>query len=341
MKTLIEVRLCQIPRWLNRQFWLWLACVTLFSCTTEGLAQNIDRRAWPDTDFSRTSIDLREIISGGPGKDGIPAIDQPRFVSLADYQGDPLEPVIGVTVNGEAKAYPLRVMIWHEIVNDVIAGVPVTVTYCPLCNTSVVFDRRLQGEVLDFGTTGYLRHSDLIMYDRQTESWWQQYSGTGVVGDYTGQELQILASRLESLQKFRERAPDGQVLVPNNPRARNYNANPYAGYDRSAFPFLFNGKVPSGVPPMMRVVAIGDTAVTLPLLMQQKSINQDDLLISWEPGQRTALGNARIDRGEDVGNVTVTRANEDVPHVVTFAFAFFAFNPQGTLYTENGPVTQR
>ncbi|MDT8427772.1 MAG: DUF3179 domain-containing protein [Pseudomonadales bacterium] len=339
MKTLIGFRLYEVPRGPTRQILLWLMCAMFFSCTSDGFAQNIDRRAWPNTDFSRTSIDLREIISGGPGKDGIPAIDQPRFVALSEYQADPLEPVIGVTVNGEAKAYPLRVMIWHEIVNDEIGGVPVSVTYCPLCNTSVIFDRRLQGRVLDFGTTGYLRHSDLIMYDRQTESWWQQYGGTGVVGEYSGQELQILASRLESLQKFRERAPDGKVLVPNNPRARNYNANPYAGYDRSAFPFLFNGDVPSGVSPMMRVVAVENTAVTLPLLMEQKTFRQEDLLISWEAGQRTALGNARIDRGEDVGNVTVTRNNEDVPHVVTFAFAFFAFNPQGTLHTENGPVT--
>ncbi|MFC3323608.1 DUF3179 domain-containing (seleno)protein [Mesorhizobium cantuariense] len=112
----------------------------------------------------------------------------------------------------------MRVMIWHEIVNDVVGGIPVTVTYCPLCNTGIIVDRRLDGRTLDFGTTGKLRNSDLVMYDRQTESWWQQYGGEAIVGDLAGRSLKILSSRLESLKSFRERAPEGRVLVPNDPR---------------------------------------------------------------------------------------------------------------------------
>jgi len=324
------------------KFKLLLLGMMLVACTANGAENSINMNEWPATDFSNSNIDLNEIISGGPGKDGIPAIDNPIFVALSSYEGiDPHEPVIGVTIGNQSKAYPLRVMIWHEIVNDEIDGVPVAVTYCPLCNTSVVFDRRLDDEVLDFGTTGYLRHSDLIMYDRQTESWWQQYGGTALIGDLSGENLHILPSRLESLEKFRERAPEGQVLIPNNPRARDYRANPYAGYDKSPFPFMFKGKVPRGVPPMMRVIAVDNVAVSLPLLMKERTIQQSSFDITWEPGQRTALGNARIDRGEDVGNVIVTRNNEDIAHVVTFAFAFFAFNPDGTLYTEDGPVTQK
>lgn len=157
------------------KFKLLLLGMMLVACTANGAENSINMNEWPATDFSNSNIDLNEIISGGPGKDGIPAIDNPIFVALSSYEGiDPHEPVIGVTIGNQSKAYPLRVMIWHEIVNDEIDGVPVAVTYCPLCNTSVVFDRRLDDEVLDFGTTGYLRHSDLIMYDRQTESWWQQ-----------------------------------------------------------------------------------------------------------------------------------------------------------------------
>ena len=131
---------------------------------------------WPKTDFSIHSVDLGEIFSGGPPKDGIPSIDAPNFVPVSQVKDlGAQEPVIGLHVNGEARAYPLRILMWHEIVNDEIGGIPVTVTYCPLCNSSIVFDRRLDGQVLDFGTTGNLRNSDLVMYDRQTESWWQQF----------------------------------------------------------------------------------------------------------------------------------------------------------------------
>lgn len=129
---------------------------------------------WPKTDFSQTSIDLSEIISGGPGKDGIPAINTPRFKSVAEISKEKFytakEPVIGFSMNGDIRAYPLQILMWHEIVNDTVGGIPVAVTYCPLCNSAIVFDRRVAGRVLDFGTTGNLRKSDMVMYDRQTKS---------------------------------------------------------------------------------------------------------------------------------------------------------------------------
>tara|TARA_R110002072_G_scaffold136124_3_gene278328 strand:- start:32677 stop:33660 length:984 start_codon:yes stop_codon:yes gene_type:complete len=326
-----------------------MALMLLVGCGNAGQAQNgrisFDADSWPDTDFSRSTIDLAEVMSGGVGRDAIPSIDSPQFVLVSEYQSyegiDPMEPVVGVELNGAFRAYPLRVMIWHEIVNDVLAGVPIAVTYCPLCNTSVVFDRRFDGRILDFGTTGNLRHSDLIMYDRQSESWWQQYGGQGIVGRYAGDELTILASRLESLAEFAERAPQGQVLVPNNPRFRDYSANPYVGYDRAASPMLFRGKVPRGVSPMLRVIAIEDIAFALPLLQRDEALEHDGLSIRWSAGQRTALGHRQISRGADVGSVLVQRRGEDVPHVITFAFAFFAFHPDGVLYTERGAVRQQ
>src|ERR671910_2978484 len=192
---------------------------------------------WPATDFERTVVDLGEIRDGGPPKDGIPAIDNPRFRPVAEVDDlADTEPVIGLTVAGESRAYPLRVLTWHEIANDVIGGVPVAVTYCPLCNAAIVFDRRLDGSVLDFGTTGRLRHSDLVMYDRQSESWWQQYSGEAIVGRYAGRTLEMLPARLESWAEFRAREPDGLVLVPADPDARPDGTNPYVGSDRPAMP---------------------------------------------------------------------------------------------------------
>jgi hypothetical protein len=299
------------------------------------------QREWPRTDFSRTTIDLAEIVSGGPPKDGIPSIDDPQFTPVGKLSGlTPEEPVLSLIIGKQARAYPLRVMIWHEIVNDVVGGRPVAVTYCPLCNTGIVFDRRLEGRTLDFGTTGKLRHSDLVMYDRQTESWWQQYGGDAIVGDLAGRSLKILPSRLESLAGFRERAPEGLVLVPNNPRFRAYGSNPYVGYDQAPRPFLFSGALPDKVPAMMRVVAVGKEAWTLPLVREKGLIEAGDLRISWRPGQLSALDTADITRGADVGNVVVQRNGRDVPYTVTFAFAFFALEPDGVLNTEIGPIKQ-
>ena len=293
-------------------------------------------REWPATDFERAVVDLAEIRDGGPPKDGIPAIDQPRFRPVAEVDDlADTEPVIGLTVSGESRAYPLRVLTWHEIANDVIGGVPVAVTYCPLCNAAIVFDRRLDSAVLDFGTTGKLRHSDLVMYDRQSESWWQQYSGEAIVGRHAGRSLEMLPARLESWAEFRARAPDGLVLVPQNPAARPYGANPYVGYDSAGMPFLYDGEVPSGIAPLARVVVVGEEAWSLDRLREAGRIEAGELVLSWRPGQASALDAPRIADGRDVGSVIVQRRHggrlEDVVHHVTFAFVFHAFEPNGTL----------
>jgi len=292
---------------------------------------------WPNTDFSKTSIDYGEVLSGGPPKDGIPSIDNPIFVPVAEMSdiGDN-EPVIGFAINGDARAYPLRVLTWHEIVNDTVGGVPVAVTYCPLCNAAIVFDRRVEGQTTEFGTTGKLRNSDLIMYDRQTESWWQQFLGEAIVGARTGTQLKVLPARLESWAKFKARYPDGKVQVPNNPGMRRYGANPYVGYDGSRFPFLYRGSYPEGIEPMARVVAIGDRAWALDLLRKEGRVEADGLILTWEAGQNSALDTQTISQGRDIGNVLVQRQGasglEDVAYDVTFAFVFHAFRPEGTLH---------
>jgi Protein of unknown function (DUF3179) len=163
---------------------LLVCALSVLSATAMANPEKWRRAEWPRTDFSQSSVDLGEIKSGGPPKDGIPAIDNPRFEQLVGGRTEgwatalaDVEPVISLTIEDDARAYPLRVLTWHEIANDVVGGVPVAVTYCPLCNAALVFERTLDGRVLDFGTTGKLRHSDLVMYDRQTESWWQQFAG--------------------------------------------------------------------------------------------------------------------------------------------------------------------
>jgi len=294
---------------------------------------------WPKTDFSRHSIDLKEIRSGGPPKDGIPPVDNPKFIAISevtDVKGT--EPVISIRIGEDARAYPLRVLMWHEIVNDTVGGVPVAVTFCPLCNAAVVFDRRLDGRVLDFGTTGKLRRSDLVMYDRQTESWWQQFLGEAIVGEFTGKRLKFLPARVESIDRFRKRFPNGRYLVPNNPYMRRYGANPYAGYDRLKQPFLYQGALPPNLAPLARVVSIGKQAWSLDLVRRMKRIAHEDYVITWEPGQNSALDSALIDRGRDIGNVVVQKKTAnglvDAVHGIDFAFAFYAFHPDGVIHVK-------
>ena len=214
---------------------------------------------WPDTDFEKSIIDFSEVMSGGPPKDGIPAIDKPKFdgVKQARKWLDPREPVILVDLHGEARAYPLQLLIYHEIVNDQIGATPISVTFCPLCNSSVVFDRRLDGRVLDFGTTGLLRKSDMVMYDRQTESWWQQIIGQGIIGKYAGVTLTQIPSSIVSFADFSEAHPDGKIVNRKTGHSRPYGNNPYRGYDDiDQVPFLFRGTLDPRLPPMERVMHI-------------------------------------------------------------------------------------
>ena len=294
-------------------------------------------REFPRADFSIAAVDWSEIRSGGPPRDGIPSIDAPEFVSVEEAAASlsPTEPVVGLIVGDDARAYPLRILIWHEIVNDIVGGAPVAVTYCPLCNTAVVFDRRVAGEVLDFGVTGRLRNSDLIMYDRQTESWWQQFLGEAIVGAMTGRMLDMIPARLESFANFRSRAPGGKVLAASS--GRNYGANPYPGYDSTPRPFLYDGPLPRGVAPLARVVRVGAEAWSLALLRASGAVVAGDVRLSWTPGQNSAVDAASVAEGVDVGNVTAMRRGadgvwRDIPYSVDFAFAFAAFYPDSPIH---------
>lgn len=214
---------------------------------------------WPRTDFGKRTVPLEEIQSGGPPKDGIPAIDRPRFVTPEEAGKwlDRREPVIVFEHNGDIRAYPLQILMFHEIVNDTVGGAPVAVTFCPLCNASIVFDRNVEGTVLDFGTTGKLRKSDLVMYDRQTESWWQQFTGKGIVGRNAGMTLVQLPATITAFDDFRRAYPRGRVLSRQTGFARPYGRNPYRGYDRIGdIPFLFHDPIDPRLPAMERVLGV-------------------------------------------------------------------------------------
>lgn len=291
------------------------------------------RAEWTNTDFSKTTIsNWVEIMSGGPGKDGIPAIDAPRFNNVADKSLPGREPVITVEIDGHTpRAYPIRYLMWHEIVNDVVGGVPLAVTYCPLCNSGVVFDRRVSSRVLTFGVTGKLRNSDMVMFDRETESWWQQAVGLGIVGEMTGRTLTAVPAWMESWDEFRTRHPDGLVMAEPLMQ-RPYGRNPYAGYDSSARPFLYSGEMPPhGIPALERVVRVGDRAWPMTRLAAEGVLTEAGVTLSWRAGQASALDTRQIARGRDVGTIRVRDAQgRDLVHDVMFAFSFHAFWPEGT-----------
>jgi thiol-disulfide isomerase/thioredoxin len=283
------------------------------------------------TDFSKHSVPYSEILSGGPPKDGIPAIDEPQFVSVEEADGwlEPQEPVVLAQVGDDARAYPIQIFMWHEIVNDTIGGVPVTVTFCPLCNTGVAFERTFDGQVLDFGTTGRLRFSNLIMYDRQTETWWQQATGEGIAGEFAGRQLTFVPASMISWADFKATYPDGTVLSRETGYSRDYGRNPYTGYDDvNRSPFLYVGpETPGTLPPMARVVTVdlNGEAVGYPYdVLQEVHVVNDTvggvpIVVLWAPGTASALDAGSVAGGEDVGAAT-TFSRELDGQTLTFVF---------------------
>jgi hypothetical protein len=201
--------------------------------------------------------------------------------------------------------------MWHEIVNDTLNGEPLLVTFCPLCNTAIAFKRTVDGQLLDFGTTGRLRFSNLIMYDRRTETWWQQATGEAIVGEMLGAQLEFYPASLVSWESFKMKYPDGDVLSRDTGFGRNYGRNPYAGYDDvNNHPFLYRGApVPNELAAVARVLTIdlNDEAVAYPYDVLQEvnvvndTVGGEDVVVFWQSGVASALDGPEVAAGRDVG----------------------------------------
>jgi hypothetical protein len=297
-------------------------CVAATAVALAATAAGAAAQEWR-TDFSRYTVPLEEIVSGGPPKDGIPAIDRPTFQSVAAAARwlDGREPVVVVALDGVAHAYPLQILIWHEIVNDSVGDTPVAVTYCPLCNTALAFERRLDGRLLDFGTTGRLRYSDLVMYDRQTESWWQQATGEAIVGTHAGRRLTFVPAPIFSWSEVRRSYPAARVLSRDTGHRRPYGRNPYEGYDRGRGPLpgFFARPSDHRLPALERVVAIeqGHEASAVPFSALEKArvvhldVAGEPAVVLWAPGTASALDTREIRDGRDVGATGVFRPEID------------------------------
>jgi hypothetical protein len=268
-----------------------------------------------DPSFPPALVDVDEIISGGPPPDGIPAIDEPKFLSPDEVTFlEDVEPVIAFELDGEARAYPLQILTWHEIVNDTVAGVPVAVTYCPLCNTAVVFDRRLGERVLDFGTSGKLYQSALVMYDRQTESLWSHFTSQSLAGFLAGDELATYPAAIVSWASWKAAHPDGLVLGRDTGHARDYGINPYPGYDDvDSPPFLFEGEVDGRLAAKERIVGVGLDTEPVAVLLEplaasgviEVTVDERPVVLFHLPGTASALESGEVAGGRDVGAVGV------------------------------------
>jgi hypothetical protein len=182
----------------------------------------------------KSIVPLDQIVSGGPPPDGIPSIDNPKFISVQEASKflEDSELVLGLNINGDIRAYPLQILVWHEIVNDEVGGVPVAVTYCPLCFTNQVFNRTIDDvqEVVEFGTSGKLYNSNLVMYDRTSKSLWSQALAEGIVGKHAGTKLERVPFDIAYWKEWKQLYPDSKVLSRDTGSNRPYGADPYGNY---------------------------------------------------------------------------------------------------------------
>lgn len=300
---------------------------------SEAAAAGEEPPAWPwDRAASGlevpASVPLEEIRPGGPPPDGIPPIDDPVFepVATADEWLQPPDPVLVFGLGDDVRAYPLAILTYHEIVNDTVAGEPIVVTYCPLCNSGLVFERTVDGQVLDFGTSGRLWRSNLVMYDRATRSLWSQFTGEAIVGDFLGTKLKRLPLQIVSWDGYRSQHPDGRVLSRDTGHQRPYGNNPYVGYDSSGSPFLFDGETGGPLPQMERVVATGgdEDPVAYPLSLMERhgvvadTVAGEPVVVFWAPGTASALDRPEIASGRDIGATGVFRPIVDA-QTLTFS----------------------
>lgn len=286
-------------------------------------------------DLSNSSIPRSEIFHGGPPKDGIPAIDAPKFISSAQATFlAPKDRVLGIVVNGEPRAYPIRILNWHEIVNDAVGNFHFVVTFCPLCNTGMAFEAQVDEDTLQFGVSGLLHQSDVLLYDRQSNSLWSQVMREAVTGIHKGRQLTQLPLLHTTWTDWHARHPNTAVLSTQTGFQRDYSASPYQGYSTSkAIYFDINHQPPANYHPKEQVLGLTYKGQHKAYPFQELSQNSkqsftdklagDAITIEWNEDARTAL----VKNGE--GQV--------IPSTIAFWFAWYTFHPTTAVYKYRSP----
>lgn len=281
-------------------------------------------------DLNNAIIPVRDILSGGPPRDGIPSIDAPQFIqpSQADFMKDE-DLVVSVTFDGQTRAYPLRILVWHEIVNDVVGGHPIAVTYCPLCGTAMVFDRRVGERTLTFGVSGLLYQSDVLMYDRETESLWSQLKMQSVSGPQATTHLNWLSSEHLTWAAWESAYPEGMVLSTDTGFPRNYKQMPYAGYETeeaTMYPAPYT-RTELKTKDWVIGIIVGSEARAYPVDGLPANQRIEDLV----GGSNIAISYDPVSHRPSVVNAN---RQEAVPYVMAYWFAWQAFHPETSLWSQ-------
>jgi hypothetical protein len=281
-------------------------------------------------DLRESLIPADEIHAGGPPRDGIPALTDPEFVlaAQADYLA-PDDRVLGLKLDGEARAYPIAILNWHEIVNDRIGGRAVAVTYCPLCGTGVAFDALHEGRRLDFGVSGLLYNSDVLLYDRQTESLWSQIKKQAVTGPMKGQRLRALPTTHTTWRAWRASHPDTLVLSTDTGHARNYSRDPYGDYAAERGLYFPVSARSNRYHPKEWVLG-------LELNGEAKAYPFSELSSSARTDIQDRVGGRKVEIRFDPANRSATAHapdGEQLPAITGFWFAWYAFHPDTAVFT--------
>jgi hypothetical protein len=276
-------------------------------------------------DVSNASVPVKEIYSGGPPKDGIPAIDHPVFLDArnAKFMAESAR-VIGVSRHGYAKAYPISILNWHEIVNDIIGSEPIVISYCPLCGTGMVF---AANDALTFGVSGLLYNSDVLMYDRQSESLWSQLKMEAISGRHLGQKLDLLPASHTTWSDWLSRYPTTKVLSEPTGFHREYDRDPYAEYSLSSRLFFPVSSLDHRYHPKEQVigVTIGDRAWAWPFaeLSLSSGIVKDEVA-----GHKVEVHYDSVAR---TGRV-IKEGGQEIPSTIAYWFAWMSFYPASQVY---------
>jgi hypothetical protein len=307
---------------------------------------------WP-TDWSQHIVGLDEFqlgIGALDPRDRIPPIDNPEFqpIADADWLGE-REPGALVQFNDEIRFYPLAILTRHEIVNDNYGDVPIIVTFCPLCNTAISFDARVDGQTLRFGVSGLLRNSDLVMWDDATTSLWQQITGESIVGEFAGTQLELIPTSIVAYGDVLENFPDAVSLSTETGFPIQYGTNPYQGYSSSSSPFLFDGEPDPRFPALSRVVGAtivgADKAYPFSVLSEVQAVNDEvgglPVAVFWGGDTADALDASTIADGEVIGSAIVydRRVGDDVLTFSADGAGDFIDAETGTTWTLLGRAT--
>lgn len=281
-------------------------------------------------DISNAVIPQDEILRGGPPKDGIPAISEPTLIEAA--QADFLKAddrIVGIRIGGIARAYPISILNWHEIVNDKIKDQSYAITYCPLCGTAVAFDANIDGRVTEFGVSGLLYNSDVLLYDRDTESLWSQISSRSVAGKHVGKKLRRLPISHTSWQDWLEKNPQTLVLSDQTGYSRDYSRNPYAGYETSRTLFFkVNNRAPDTYHPKELVVGLEFDGVfkAYPFIELEK--NGESSFVDHIKGNQITVNWDQANRAVSILNGD----GQEIAGIQGFWFAWFAFHPDTEVF---------